>query len=124
MPTYVPFYSVVAEPGRQFLREFGSRMPMGIRDMDSGEFGREAQTNWSLYQECVQRSLGHAFYHQAPNRPHWIVSPRGEQTYLRDATQIEEFYNGLSTAEKGKIITEKGLLAGLVRVVEQLSLNL
>src|SRR3989338_8117814 len=124
MATYVPFYSVVAEPGKQFLREFGSNASMGNRDMDSGEFGREAQTNWSLYQECVKRSLGHAFYHQAPASSHWVVSPTGERKYLEDATQIDKFYNGLSNAEKEKIIRGKGPLAGLVRIVEQLSLDL
>ncbi len=123
MPEYVPFYTIVEEPGKQFLREFGSNLPMGNMDMDSGEFGREAQTNWLLYQECVQRSLGHSFYHTAPNGPHWVVSPIGEQKYLKDATEIDRFYNGLSTVEKQKIIAEKGPLSGIVRVVEQLSSN-
>ncbi len=92
--------------------------------MDSGEFGREAQINWLLYQECVKRSLGHAFYHQAPNGPHFVVSPIGERKYLEDVTQIDTFYNDLSNTEKQKIIAEKGPLSGLVRVVEQLSLGL
>ncbi len=124
MPAYVPYYTVVKEPGRQFLREFGSNLPMGIRDMDSGEFGREAQRQWSIYTECVRRSLGHAFYHQAPNGPHWVVSPLGERRFLKDGTEIEQFYNGLSGAEKEKIMQEKGPLAGLVRVVEQLAQGL
>jgi|GEM_PF-5849105 len=124
MPEYVPFYTVVKEPGKQFLREFGSNLPMGNRNMDSGEFGREAQINWLLYQECVKRSLGHAFYHQAPNGPHFVVSPIGERKYLEDVTQIDTFYNDLSNTEKQKIIAEKGPLSGLVRVVEQLSLGL
>ncbi len=124
MVTYIPFYSVVADPGRQFLREFGSRRSMGNRDMDSGEFGREAQTNWSLYQECVKRSLGHDFYHKAPNGPHWVVSPTGERKYLGNEMELRLFYTSLSRIEKEKIIKEKGPLAGLVSVVEQLSLGL
>ena len=124
MPTYVPYFTIVKEPGRQFLREFGSQMPMGNRDMDSGEFGREAQKNWSLYQECVKRSLGHSFYHQASGEPHWVVSPTGERKYLENVTEIGRFYNGLPNAEKQKIIGEKGPLSGLVSVVEQLSLDL
>jgi len=124
MPTYVPYFTVVKEPGKQFLREFGSNAPMGNRDMESGEFGREAQTNWSLYLECVKQSLGHDFYHAAPITPHWVVSPTGERKYLEDTTQIDKFYNDLSDAEKEKIMRGKGPLAGLVSIVEQLSLNL
>jgi len=123
MPDYVPYFTVVKQPGKQFLREFGSSAGMGIRDMDSGEFGREAQTNWPLYLECVQRSLSHSFYHNAPSGPHWVISPEGERKYLRDMKEVGQFYTGLSDAEKQKIVDEKGNLADLVRFEQGVSQN-
>ena len=92
--------------------------------MDSGEFGREAQEKWSMYNECVRRSLGYAFYHQAPNAPHWVVSPKGERTFLRDELEIRQFYNGLSSHEKEMIIKEKGALAGIVGIEARVQFDL
>ncbi len=116
MPQYVPYYTIVPQPGTQFLREFGSNTPMGNRDMDSGEFGRLAQTDWSQYHTLVNGlSLSHSFYHRAPNEPHWIVTSQGEQKYLKGTAELSQFYNNLPANEKQKIIQEKSPLAQLIK---------
>jgi hypothetical protein len=118
MPEYVPYYTIVRQPGRQFLREFGSDGVMGNRDMDSGEFGREAQTKWPSYQDCVNRSLSFNFYHRAPTTPHWVITLAGERKYLKDTTEIKEYYISLPPIEKRRILENGGALSDLIEKIE------